>query len=182
MKDGATKAFEQCYNAQAAVDSAAQIIVAADVTQQPNDKQQAVPMAEQIEENTGLNPDKASADSGYFSEANVRALEARGIDTYIATERQKHDDPVAPAPRGRIPAGATTKERMQRKLRTVKGRATYAKRKSTAEPVFGQITDARGFRRFLLRGLAAVRDEWKVICLTHNLLKLFRRASAFAAR
>lgn len=181
MKDGATKSFEQSYNPQAGVDTANQIIVAADVTQQPNDKKQAVPMVDQIEENTGRMPDKASMDSGYYSEANVLALEERGVDAYIATARQKHDAPVPSAPRGRIPDEATTKERMQRKLRTVKGRATYAKRKSTVEPVFGQIKEARGFRRFLLRGLDAVRDEWKLICLTHNMLKLFRSGRAFGA-
>ena len=180
MKDGATKSFEQCYNPQAAVDTGSQIIVAADVTQQPNDKKQAVPMADQIEENTGRMPDKASMDSGYFSEANAVALEQRGVDAYIATARQKHNEPVPSAPRGRIPDEATVKDRMQRKLRTVKGRATYAKRKSTVEPVFGQIKEARGFRRFLLRGIDAVRDEWKLICLTHNILKLFRSKRAFA--
>ena len=179
MKDGATKSFEQSYNAQAAADTAHQVIVAADVTQQANDKKQAVPMVEQIEENTGRNPDKASMDSGYFSAANVETLEKREIDLYIATGRQKHDEPPPTAPRGRIPKTATVKERMQRKLRTVKGRATYAKRKTTIEPVFGQIKEARGFRRFLLRGIDAVRDEWKLICLTHNILKLFRSGRAF---
>jgi transposase len=182
MKDGATKSFEQGYNAQAATDDGHQIIVAADVTQQANDKKQAVPMVDQVEENTGRAPDKASMDSGYFSEANALALEERGVDAYIATERQKHDAPVPSAPRGRIPDNATVKERMQRKLRTVKGRATYARRKATVEPVFGQIKEARGFRRFLLRGLDAVRDEWKLICLTHNILKLFRSGRAFAGR
>lgn len=179
MKDGATKSFEQSYNAQAAADTAHQVIVAADVTQQANDKKQAVPMVEQIEENTGRNPGKASMDSGYFSAANVETLEKREIDLYIATGRQKHDEPPPTAPRGRIPKTATVKERMQRKLRTVKGRATYAKRKTTIEPVFGQIKEARGFRRFLLRGIDVVRDEWKLICLTHNILKLFRSGRAF---
>jgi transposase len=175
MKMGSTKSFEQCYNAQAAVDADSQVIVAAEVTQEPNDKQQLEPMVEQIEENTGRSPEKVSADSGYFSEKNVENLEERDVDGYIATERQKHSQKPEPAPRGRIPESATVKHRMKRKLQTKKGRETYAKRKSTVEPVFGQIKDVRGFRRFLLRGIEAVRAEWRMMCLTHNLLKLFRR-------
>ena len=88
--------------------------------------------------------------------------------------RQKHSDKTAPAPRGRIPKNATTKDKMARKLRTQKGRATYSKRKQIVEPVFGQIKEARGFRRFSLRGLDNVTSEWDLVCLTHNLLKLFR--------
>ena len=175
MKDGATKSFEQSYNCQAAVDGAAQIIVAADVTQEANDKRQVKPMVEQAKENTGGEvPDVLSADNGYFSEENVEYLENEEIDAHLATGRQKHGDAPPPPPRGRIPNDATVKERMARKLRTVKGRGTYAKRKEIVEPVFGQIKDARGFRRFLLRGLEKVRAEWRLICLTHNLLKVFR--------
>lgn len=173
MKDGATKSFEQCYNAEAAVDADSQVIVAADVTQDANDKQQVKPMVEQVKSNTGERPKELSADSDFFSEANVKYLEGEGVDAYVATEKMKHGE-RPPPPRGRIPKDATTKQRMQRKLRTKKGRETYSKRKSSVEPVFGQIKDARGFRRFLLRGLDAVRAEWRLICLTHNLLKLFR--------
>ena len=175
MKDGATKSFEQCYNAQAAVDAGSQVIVAADVTQDANDKKQVEPVVDQVKSNTGgAAPEKLSADSGYFSEANVKHLEDEGIDAYVATGRTKHGERPPPAPRGPIPKTATAKQRMARKLRTKKGRETYSKRKSSVEPVFGQIKDARGFRRFLLRGLEAVRAEWRLICLTHNLLKLFR--------
>jgi transposase len=174
MMDGATHSFEQCYNAQAAVDVDSQVIVAADVTQDANDKKQVEPVVEQVRSNTGRAPGKLSADSGYFSEDNVKHLEDEGIDAYVATGRTKHGGQPPPAPRGRIPKTATTKDRMGRKLRTKKGRETYSKRKSSVEPVFGQIKDARGFRRFLLRGLDAVRAEWRLICLTHNLLKLFR--------
>lgn len=173
MKDGSTKSFEQCYNAQAGVDAESQVIVAADVTQEANDKKQLRPMVEQVEANTGEKPDAASADSGFFSEENVRYLADEGIDGYVATGKMKHGRPPPP-PRGRIPKGATAKDRMARKLRTKKGRETYAKRKSSVEPVFGQIKEARGFRRFLLRGVEAVRAEWRLVCLTHNLLKLFR--------
>lgn len=175
MKDGATKSFEQSYNCQAAVDGKAQIIVAADVTQEANDKQQVKPMVEQMKTNTGgETPNAVSADNGYFSEENIEYLGNEEIDAYLATGRQKHGDAPPPTPRGRIPKGATVKDRMARKLRTVKGRGTYSKRKEIVEPVFGQIKDARGFRRFLLRGLEKVRAEWRLICLTHNLLKVFR--------
>jgi len=174
MKDGATKSFEQSYNCQAAVDEESQIIVAADVTQEANDKRQVKPMVEQIKENTGETPDRLSADNGYLSEENVEYLGSEEIDAYLATGRQKHGTVPPTAPRGRIPNDATVKERMARKLQTVKGRATYSKRKEIVEPVFGQIKDARGFRRFLLRGLEKVRAEWRLICLTHNLLKVFR--------
>jgi transposase/IS5 family transposase len=175
MKDGASKSFEQAYNCQAAVDEESQIIVATNVTQQPNDKQQLEPLVEEIKKNTdGERPEKLSGDNGYFSESNVKHLEDEGIDGYIATDRQKHGDVRQSAGRGRIPKDATTQERMARKLRTKKGRETYSKRKQIVEPVFGQIKESRGFRRFLLRGLENVSAEWDLICLTHNLLKLFR--------
>jgi len=93
----------------------------------------------------------------------------------------KHTDRLLPAPRGRIPKDATLKERMARKLRTIKGRMIYAKRKEISEPVFGQIKEVRGFRQFLLRGIARVDCEWDIICLGHNLLKLFRSGWAPAA-
>ena len=170
-----TQSFEQSYNCQAGVDDKSQVIVATNVTQEPNDKQQVKPMVEDIKKNTeGNKPDKISADSGYFSETNVDYLEAEGIEGFIATGRQKHGDVPSTAVRGRIPKDATKQERMSRKLRTKKGRETYSKRKHIIEPVFGQIKEARGFRRFLLRGLENVSAEWDMICLTHNLLKLFR--------
>jgi transposase len=175
MKDGASKSFEQAYNCQAAVDETAQVIVATNVTQEANDKQQVRPLIENVKENTsGKKPKKVSADSGYYSEGNLAYLQGEKIDEYIATGRLKHREKPPPAPRGRIPQSATTKERMARKLRTVKGRGTYKKRKQIVEPVFGQLKEARGFRRFLLRGLENVTAEWDLICLTHNLLKLFR--------
>lgn len=175
MVDGATKSFEQSYNCQAAVDDKRQVIVATNVTQQPNDKQQVEPVIEKLKENTGgRKPKKLSADSGYFSEENVIILEGEGIDGYIATEKQKHGQKPLRAERGRIPGSATVKQRMSRKLRTIKGRCTYSKRKQVVEPVFGQIKQARGFRQFLFRGLEKVGAEWDLICLTHNLLKLFR--------
>jgi transposase len=174
MKDGSSKSFEQAYNCQAAVDDKSQIIVATNVTQQTNDKQQVEPMVEATKDNTGGKPKKFSSDTGYFSESNIEYLEGQGIDSYVATGRHKHGDPPQRPPRGRIPDDLTNKERMARKLRTKKGRETYSKRKAIVEPVFGQIKEARGFRRFSLRGLGNVMCEWDLICLTHNLLKLFR--------
>ena len=175
MKDGASKSFEQAYNCQAAVDDKSQIIVATNVTQQTNDKQQVEPVVEAIKENIGGDtPKKLSADTGYFSESNIEYLEGEEIDGYVATGRYKHGDPPERSPRGRIPKDLTKKERMARKLRTKNGRETYSKRKAIVEPVFGQIKEVRGFRRFSLRGLGNVMSEWDLICLTHNLLKLFR--------
>ena len=173
MEAGGT--FVQAYNCQAAVDQKTQVIVASRVTQEPNDKQQVTPMLEQMKANTGgRQPKKITADSGYFSEANIVSLQQEGVDPYIATNKFKHGERPPPAPKGRIPKDATIKERMARKLRTVKGRATYSKRKEIAEPVFGQIKEAREFRRFSFRGVDRVAPEWDIVCWTHNLLKLFR--------
>lgn len=171
MKDGATKSFVQAYNAQAAVDGAAQVIVAAAVTQEANDKQQLVPMLSQVAKNCGVVPTVASADSGYFSEAAVMAEALVGIDLHVAPDRQKHGEAPAPPPR---PDDGTAISAMRAKLQTAAGHAVYALRKAIVEPVFGQIKDGRGFRRFSFRGLRNVQAEWQVICLTHNLLKLFR--------
>ena len=173
MKDGATKGFEQAYNAQAAVDSRAQIIVAAAVTQEANDTQQLVPLLTQVAANLGQQPTKASADAGYFSEANVTAEQMQGIDLYVTPDRQKHGAPAAPGS-GPAPPGATVREQMRHKLQTAEGQAVYQRRKAIVEPVFGQIKEGRGFRRFSFRGKAKVTAEWLLICLTHNLLKLFR--------
>jgi len=171
MKDGATKSFVQAYNAQAAVDGAAQVIVAAAVTQEANDKQQLVPMLSQVAKHCGAVPTVASADSGYFSEAAVMAEALVGIDLHVAPDRQKHGEAPAPPPR---PDDGTAISAMRAKLQTAAGHAVYALRKAIVEPVFGQIKDGRGFRRFSFRGLGKVQAEWQMICLTHNLLKLFR--------
>jgi hypothetical protein len=172
------KGWDQCGNAQA-VANEDQIILAADVTEQTNDKRQVVPMVDQTLENlkgAGVEQpvEAAVMDSGYYSEANTRALEEREIDPHIATERLKHNQEIPPAPRGRIPKDYTAQQRMARKLRTVKGRATYAKRKGIIEPIFGQLKQVLGFRQFSMRGLAAMRGEWRLMCAVHNLLKLWR--------
>jgi transposase len=174
MKDGATKSFVQAYNAQAAVDGTAQIIVAADVTQQANDKRQLVPMLRQVQANVGAAPAVASADSGYFSEAAVTDPALAGIDLHVAPDRQKHGQPAADTGPPGTPAAGTVMAAMRAKLQTAAGHAVYALRKTIVEPVFGQIKGPRAFRRFSFRGLGKVQAEWLLICCTHNLLKLFR--------
>jgi transposase len=179
------KGWDQCGNAQA-VANEHQIILAADVTQQTNDKRQAVPMVDQTRANleaAGVRQAIGAAviDSGYYSEANTAALESRGIEAYVATERLKHHEEIPQAPRGRIPAGLSAKQRMARKLRTKKGRTMYAKRKGIIEPIFGQLKQVLGFRQFSLRGMASMRGEWRFLCAVHNLLKLWRAAQVAIA-
>jgi len=170
--------FVQAYNAQAAVEPAFQLIVGQAVTQATNDKEQLIPMLATIEEQSGQRPADVLADSGYCSEKNLEHLDSeqkpeRRVIGYIATERQKHDEYKEPCPRGRLPKGATGVDRMKRKLKTKAGKAVYAARKTIVEPVFGQIKQARGFRQFLLRGIHKVRGEWSLLCLTHNILKIY---------
>src|SRR6266478_4165175 len=179
------KGWDYCGNAQVSTDGAYQIILACDVTDAPNDKQQAEPMAQATLANldqAGIErPTDASGqvqaipstlDNGYYSEAAVQALEALGFDPYIAAGRQKHHEPEAEV--SAEPATATAQEHMAAKVRTPEGKALYSRRKVIAEPVFGQIKEDRGFRRFLLRGLKKIRGEWSLVCLTHNLLKVWR--------
>ena len=155
------KGWDYCGNAQAVVDGKCQIILACDVV--PDSKKQKI---------------VATLDSGYYSEAAAQGLEDLGFDPYMATGRQRHHAP-ATAPTANVPpTEATPKEKMAAKLRTEAGKALYARRKVIVEPVFGQIKGVRGFRRFLLRGLAKVRGEWRLVCLTHNLLKLWRYGCA----
>ena len=169
MKDGATKGFVQAYNAQLAVDGEAQVIVACAVTQAATDVEQFVPLLTQVTQNVGQAPAIALADAGYFSEANLTAPELAPIECYVPPDRQAHSGVWTP---GR--SRHAVSEQMRAKLQTAAGRAIYARRKTLPEPVFGQIKEARGFRRFWLRGVRNVRAEWAMICLTHNLLKLFR--------
>ena len=167
--------FVQAYNCQAAVaHHQEQIIVAEEVVQAPNDKQQAVSMLQQVKENTGQNPDQASLDAGYFSEDNVNEIKLMEIEPLIPPDRQEHGKKIPAVPRGPIPKNLSVADRMRRKLQTQQGRESYSKRKETVEPVFGQIKQCRGFRQFLLRGLQKVKGEWSLICTTHNLLKLWR--------
>jgi hypothetical protein len=172
------KGWDQCGNAQA-VTNGHQIILAADVTDQANDVRQMMPMVDQARANldaAGVTDALKAAlgDAGYYSEANAKDLEQRGIEAYLATERLKHHEKVASSPRGRIPKGLTAKQRMARKLRTKVGREMYARRKGMIEPIFGQLKHALGFRQFSMRGLASMRGEWRLMATVHNLLKLWR--------
>jgi len=174
MMDGANKgSFVQAYNAQAAVDGQAQVVVAAAITQAANDSKQLTPLVEQTAANMGRKPRAVSADAGYWSADNVTAEGVAGIDLYIATGRRKHGEPIETAT-GPPPARASVQEAMRHKLRTEAGQAVYKMRKAIVEPVFGQTKERRGFRRFSFRGMDKVRAEWKLVCLTHNLLKLYR--------
>jgi hypothetical protein len=189
----ANKGWDDCGNAQASVDDGCQIILACEVTDQSNDKRQAEPMAQATraeldaagiapapDESGARPPIPAALDTGYFSAAAVGALEGAGFDPYIATERQRHHKAPAVASAAKpepTVSPTTAQERMRAKLDTESGRAVYARRKTIVEPVFGQIKEARGFRRFLLRGLAQIRGEWRLVCLTHNLLKIWRYGS-----
>lgn len=170
MKDSATKSFVQAYNAQAAVDGHEQIIVACGLTQSAADAEQFVPMLEEVAANAGQRPAAALADAGYFSEGNLTAPGLAGIELYVPPDRHTHRGTPTASGRPRSP----TAEQMRGKLQAAAGQAVYALRKAIVEPVFGQIKEVRGFRRFLLRGLSKVSSEWVLICLTHNLLKLFR--------
>jgi len=167
--------YVQAYNCQAVVDAEHQVIVACEVSDSPPDTPHVKEMMRQTEANTGRRPKRACLDAGYFSEGNVRFLEEEGIDAYVATGRLKHSESAKPntVPRGRIPHDATVKDRMRRKLKTKKGHEVYARRKAIVEPPFGQIKN-RGFRQFSMRGLEKAKAEWKLVCATHNLLKLFR--------
>lgn len=166
--------FVQGYNTQIAVEPAFQLIVGQQVTQAANDKQQLMPLVEKIEEQAGQKPQGVVADSGYCSEENLKYLNKRRIEGFVATGKQKHGQRGQPCKRGPFAIGASRIERMERKLQTKVGATVYATRKSIVEPVFGQIKQARGFRQFLLRGLEKVRGEWALICMTHNLLKFHK--------
>jgi len=172
--------FHQCYSGQAIVDSVAQVIVVAELSDQAPDAQQLQPALCQLEENLEAIDGELgagavlTADAGYFSEENVAITSEHGLDPYIATGRFKHSEPQPPAPRGPIPKDATAKQRMARKLRTKKGAEIYSRRKAIVEPVFGQIGTVQDGRRVLIRGKPAARAQWRFECMIHNLLKLHR--------
>jgi len=166
-------AYLQGYNCQLAADSDHQVIVAIGVSNQPPDVEHLEPMLQRIAASAGALPHVMTMDAGYWSEDNAKTCADQGIDAYIATGRLLHGQPPPPR-RGPMPRNADAKTRMARKLRSKKGSKIYAQRKVIVEPVNGQIKEARGLRRFLLRGLEKVNGEWHLIAATHNLLKLFR--------
>ena len=168
--------FEQCYNAQAVVDTESMLILASHVTQATNDKEQVEPMVAKMQANpAGLNqPDTFLADTGYFSQKNVEACNAAKIAPLIAVKRDEHHPQwrerfTEPAP---LAEDASPVDAMKHALKTKAGRAAYALRKQTVEPVFGIIKSVMGFRQFLLRGLENVRNEWTLVCLAWNLKRM----------
>lgn len=165
--------FQQCFNAQAAVDAESQVIVAQEVTQAPPDVQRLRPMLQQIIELNGRAPDELSADAGYASESNFAALDEAGVDGIVALRRYHRDEPpdADPAP-ARSSNRWPHRNEMRERLSSPEGKEKYKLRKQTVEPVFGQIKQARNFRQFLRRGLSAVQGEWSLACTAHNLLKL----------
>ncbi len=175
MKNATNAGFEQQYNAQAGVAAGSLLIVGQSLSNHPTDHAELLPTVDSIPGALGV-PTAGAADTGFFSAANVAALEARGIDPHIATGRtghrrdwQEHFAPTAPPP---LPAGATVREKMAHKLRTVAGRALYRRRKCTVEPVFGIIKEVLGFRQFSLRGLPKAAGEWCLVCVAYNLKRL----------
>lgn len=172
MWNSSTKSFEQAYNAQVVVDEESQVIIASSVTQEGNDKAQLLPMLKLAAENIGHMPGVILADAGYFSGQAVTDKIFSHSELYISPDRWKHGQ-EPPLSMGPPPPEASVVERMRHKLRTPEGREIY-KRRKIIEPVFGQIKEARGFRRFSLRGLDRVAAEWDLICLAHNITKLFR--------
>ncbi len=174
MKNSTDAGFDQHYNAQVAVDQASLLIVAPSLSNHPNDKQEAEPTVDAISPRVGT-PDAVALDNGYWSPGNLKALEDRGIDPYIATGREPHHlswetffgKPLPPPP-----ADANLKVKMAYKLQTEIGRAIYRLRKMTVEPVIGLIKEVLGFRQFSLRGLGAAAGEWCLVCLAFNLKRL----------
>jgi transposase len=174
--------FEQCYNAQAVVDAGSMLVIAQDVVQAPNDKQQLVPMLEQIEALPASlgRPETILADNGYFSEANVAACQASEIAPMIAVGRERHHPSLserfaAPPPR---PENPTPVQAMEHRLKTQQGKALYGLRKQLPEPVFGIIKSVLGFRQFLLRGIDQVKGEWSLVTMAWNLKRMFNLKSA----
>ena len=174
MKNSSNHGFDQHYNVQAAVDQESLLIVATSLSDHPNDKQEAEPTLNALAPALGQ-PPAAALDNGFFSEANIQALEQRGIEPYIATGREPHHHDVQrlldqlPEP---PPADASPKVKMAYKLQTKIGQVIYRLRKCTVEPVIGIIKEVLGFRQFSLRGLTAAAGEWRLVCLAFNLKRL----------
>jgi hypothetical protein len=173
VRDGV---FLQAYNAQIAVDEAHQIIVAAAVSNQGPDSEYFVPMLRRVMKNCDAVPEHTTADSGYFSAENVCFAEHMGTEPFISVGKHRNDGALTDSS-PHIQHRTTARLSMRAALESQRGRAIYARRKWTAEPVFGQVR-TRGFQQFSFRGLVKNRCEWLFVSLTHNLLKLFRAHQA----
>jgi transposase len=170
--------FLQGYNCQLAVDEEHQIIVAQAVTNQCPDNGNLLPLLDQIDQLCEQVPRVVTADAGYWSPHAEPEGSRRGIQIYVAPDRQRHRADPAPLEPPFDDDEPTPKDLMRRKLQTPEGRAIYARRKAVVEPVNGQIKEARRFRRFLVRGLHAVNGQWAFLCTAHNVLKLYRATHA----
>lgn len=174
MPDSGDKtSYIQAYNAQIAVQADSQIIVAYTLAQNPIDNPQLEHVVHAIERNLGQFPREISADAGYNSTRNLVLLDSLGIEAYISMSKHKRDLNKDKNKPGRPPLNLDPREKMRHKLATPKGKERYSTRKKTVEPVFGQLKEARGFRRFMLRGHEKTTAEWSIACTAHNLLKLF---------
>jgi len=171
MRDNARKSFVQAYNAQIAVDAHQQVIVAAEITQKTTDREQLLPMVQRVCTTTARIPETVTADAGYWDTSSLRDLSWQGIQVLVSPDAQVQP-PGTPLP----PNAPKNQEavHMREVLLSPVGKLLYSLRKATVEPVFGQIKEIRGLRRFRFRGLRRVQYEWQFICATHNLLKLFR--------
>jgi transposase len=178
MLNTATGSFEQAYNAQIAVDGQAQIIVAARVVKAPNDVEQLLPALSSVKENLGRLPEQATADAGYFSPAGLADEQLKEVDLYVPPNNPSG---MKSGPRSRSTINAAIRDQMRAKLKRPEGYEIYKRRNIIVEPVFAEIKHVRQFRQFLLRGLAQVEAEWSLMCMTHNLLKLFRANKQRAA-
>jgi transposase len=165
MMDASSGKYEQAYNPQIAVDDEAQIIVAARVVSAPNDFAQLVPTLEEVKQNLGQMPVAATADAGYFSARAITDRKVKDVDLYV---------PPHPVPKESGGPSASVRSSMRNKINSVGGQSMYKKRNTTVEPVFAHIKHVRGYRQFVLRGLDQVDAEWSLICMTHNLIKMFR--------
>jgi transposase len=175
MKNSNNQGFDQHYNAQAAVEQSSMLIVGNYLSDQPNDKQEAVPTLAAIPIEQIGRPDAAALDNGYFSQANIEAFEAQGVEPYIATGRESHHQSWQAFFAGQpdpAPEDASPKEKMAYKLKTDIGQAIYRLRKSTVEPVIGIIKEVLGFRQFSLRGLVKAAGEWNLVCIAFNLKRM----------
>ena len=166
--------YEQCYNAQASADHDSRLIVHHHLTQHVNDKQEILPALQWFNRHPELTPSSLAADNGYFSADNLVACEEQQITPYIAIGREAHNLPLEERfkPQEPLPENPTPTEQMHRRLQSPEGKALYALRKSTIEPIFGIIKQVMGFRQFLLRGLENVEGEWGLVCLSYNLKRL----------
>lgn len=171
MRDNARKCFVQGYNAQIAVDAYQQVIVAAEITQKTTDREQLLPMVRSVCTTIAKIPETVTADAGYWDTSSLRDPSLQGIQVLVSPDAQVQPPGVPLPPNAaRSPVAVLMREMLLSPI----GKMLYTMRKATVEPVFGQIKEVRGLRRFRFRGLRRVECEWKLICATHNLLKLFR--------